>query len=128
MSDHGSEQAINKFCYNRNLHKFHFFYRKGILKIFVLLAQESPATLILSVTSRLLIMCAHHIYNREVQNRKLKIWSSTKNNKNAKNVSIMHNSLSHEIEASITWKIGNITFCRRCLGIAFEKICCDLST
>ncbi len=39
------------------------------------------------------------------------------------------NCLSHKINASVTWKIANITICRRCfIGVAFEKICCDYIT
>ena len=43
-------------------------------------------------------------------------------------MSMMHNILSHEIEASVAWKIATITFYSRCLGVAFEKIYSDLLT
>ena len=88
-----------------------------LVSVYLLRPQERPATLILTVTSGLRITRARHVYNKDVQNRKLNIWSSTKNDKNAKNVSIMHSSLSHKIEASVAGRIANITFCRRCLYV-----------
>ncbi len=55
---------------------------------FFLRAQERPATVILTVTSGLRTKRARHVYYIAAQNRKLKICSSTKNDQNAKNVSI----------------------------------------
>ncbi len=52
------------------------------------LTQERPATLILTVTSGLRSKRARLIYYVAAQNRKMKISSSTKNDQNAKNVSI----------------------------------------
>ena len=43
----------------------------------------------------------------------------SKNDKNAKNS--QSQNFSHKIEASVTWKIANITFCRRCfVDVAFD--------
>ena len=55
----------------------------------LLRAQERPATLILTVISGLRITRARHVYNRARLNRKLKFCSATKNDQNAKNVSIV---------------------------------------
>ncbi len=54
----------------------------------LLRAQERPATLILTVTSGLCFTRARHVNKRRTENESWKFCSSTKNDRNTKNVSI----------------------------------------
>ncbi len=67
---------------------FGFRHTSLCLLLVLLRAQERPATLILTVTSGLRITRARHVYKGYLQTGSLKFCSSTKNDRNAKNVSI----------------------------------------
>lgn len=117
----------------------------------LLQAQERPATPILTVTSGLRFTRARHVNKERTESGSWKFCSSTKNDRNAKNVSITTVCRNTGREKSVrgmcqslkfvTWDRG---FChmkrlfrccscvvRRCSRsykrcFAFEKVCCEL--